>query len=78
MGLPIMSEAVKAFRHVSASTELQNMERMRSKAGHDEAQALQHARRQRDEHWQGVVEEKDAMIAKLIAKLEGQKPPRLL
>ena len=55
MGVPIMSEAIGAYRHVAASPEFREIERMRSKARHDEAQALMNAQRQRDEHWQGVV-----------------------
>ena len=46
MGVPIMSEAIMAFRHVAASPELQQAERMRSKARHDEAQALRYAKRE--------------------------------
>jgi len=45
MGVPIMSEAITAFRHVAASPELRELERMRSKARHDEAQALYNAER---------------------------------
>ena len=55
------------------------MEKMRSKARHDEAQALNNARlqerMQRDVHWQGVVADKDAAIADkdaLIAELRAQ------
>ena len=58
MGVSFMSEAIMAYRHVAASPEFKEMERMRSKARHDEAQALQNAKKQRDEHWQGVVAEK--------------------
>ena len=35
-----MSEAIMAYRRVAASPELRELERMRSKAGHDEAQAI--------------------------------------
>ena len=45
MGVQIMSDAIVAFRHVAASPELQEAERMRSKARHDEAQALYNERR---------------------------------
>ena len=40
-----MSDAIGAFRHVAASKELREAERMRSKARHDEAQALRNAER---------------------------------
>ena len=62
-GVPVMSEAILAYRHVAASPEFQEIERMRSKARHDEAQALRNAEKKRDELWQGVVDEKDAEIA---------------
>ena len=67
-----MSAAVQAYRHVAASPEFREIARLRSKARHDEAQALRNAQRQRDEHWQGVVAEvvaeKDARIAELVEK----------
>jgi len=59
MEVPIMAEALQAYRHVAASDEFKERERMRSKARHDEAQALY----QRDEYWKGVVAERDAMVA---------------
>jgi len=65
--VPIMSEALQAYRHVAASDEFKEKERMWAKARHDEAQALYNARQQgrseRDEHWRGVVAEKDAVLA---------------
>jgi len=61
--VPIMREALQAYRHVAASEAFILMERMRSKTRHDEAQALRNAQRQRDEHWQVVVAEKDTTIA---------------
>jgi predicted transposase/invertase (TIGR01784 family) len=45
MGVPIMKEAIVAYRHVAASPEFKEIERMRSKARHDEAQALYNAER---------------------------------
>jgi len=63
MGVPIMREAIVAYRHVTASSEFREAERMRSKARHDEAQALKNAERMRDEHWQSVVAEKDTALA---------------
>ena len=77
LGVETMSEAVKAYRHVSASNEFKEIERIRSRASHDEAQALKNARNQgaleRDKHWQDVMAdvtaEKDAIIAELQAKL---------
>ena len=63
MGVSFMREAIMAYRHVSASPEFREMERVRSKTRHDEAQAIYNAERQRDEHWQGVVAEKDTALA---------------
>ena len=74
--VPVMAEMVQAYRKVSASDEFKEKERMRSKARHDEAQALL----QRDLHWQSVVDsvvaereatlaDKDALIAQLRAQL---------
>ena len=75
-----MGEAIQAYRGVTATEEFKNLEWMRAKTRHDEAQALGNARRQRDEHWQGVVAEKDtviaskdAQIAELLAQLEKNK-----
>lgn len=67
---PIMQQAIGAYRHVTATAEFREMERLRSKARHDEAQALRKARldgeeigkRRADEKWQGVVADKDALI----------------
>jgi len=75
MEVPIMSTALQAYRHVAASDEFKERERMRSKARHDEAQALRNAQRQRDEHWQSIVGEKDTALAEqaaLIAELKAQ------
>ena len=75
MEVPIMSTALQAYRHVAASDEFKERERMRAKARHDEAQALRNAQRQRDEHWQSIVGEKDTALAEqaaLIAELKAQ------
>jgi predicted transposase/invertase (TIGR01784 family) len=68
MGVPIMSEAIAAYRHVAASDRLAQIEKAKSKARHDEAQALNNARREEREKWQGVLADKDALIAELRAK----------
>jgi len=73
LGVPIMSEALQAYRHVAASDEFIQMEKMRSKARHDEAQALRNAERLGEERanakLQGVIDEQLARIAELEAKL---------
>ena len=76
-GGAVMSEAIQAYRGITATQEFMNLERMREKTTRDEAQALGNAARraahERDTHWQGVVEEiaaeKDAIIAALKAQL---------
>jgi len=70
--VPIMKEAIVAYRHVTATDEFKELERLRSRARHNEASALGHARREEREKWQGVLAEKDAKIAELLARL-GEK-----
>jgi len=79
MGVPVMSKAIAAYRHVAASDEFIQKEKMRSKARHDEAQAIGNAERRGAEHertkWQGVIAVKDAAIADkdaIIAELRAQ------
>ena len=72
MGVPVMKEAITAYRHVSASPEFQEMERMRSKALHDEAQAIRNATLKADKKWERVVADKDAEIARLRVQLENK------
>ena len=69
MGVPIMSEAIVAYRHIAASPELREAERMRSKARHDEAQALSNARLEERKRWQGALADKDAEIADKDAEI---------
>jgi len=67
MGVSLMCEAIAAYRHVAASPEFREMERVRSKTRHDEAQAIYHVEQRGVEranaNWQGVVLEKDTLIA---------------
>jgi len=62
-GGAVMNEAIQAYHSVTATEEFRNLEWMRQKAAHDEAQALANARRQRDEFWQGVAKERDTAVA---------------
>ncbi len=44
MEVPEMEQAINAYRTITASSEFRELERLREKARHDEAQALRHAR----------------------------------
>ena len=72
--VPITSEAIGAYRHVTATAEFREMERLRSKARHDETQALRHARLEEREKWTRVVADvvagKDAALADKDAENE--------
>jgi hypothetical protein len=59
----VLSRAVAAYRSVTASDKFKELERIRAKARHDEAQAISDAEQRRDEHWQGVLAEKDSALA---------------
>ena len=41
--VPVISQAIKAYYTITASSEFKELERLRAKARHDEAQALYHA-----------------------------------
>ena len=45
LGVPELNQAIDAYHSIAASPEFQELERMRIKAQHDEAQALQNAER---------------------------------
>jgi len=70
--VPVMEQAIEAYRSITASPEFREMERLRAKARHDEAQALWNREQQTNKKWQSIVAEKDAALAdkdELIAKL---------
>ena len=46
LGVPVMKQAIKAYRHVSATNEFKELERLRFLAKSNEASALGHARRE--------------------------------
>jgi len=63
MGVPVMEQVIEAYRSVTASDEFKEIERLRSKARHDEASALNNAQRK------GVFkgrQEKAIEIAKIM------------
>jgi len=68
-----MKEAIKAYHSITASAEFKEIERLRSLARHNEASALDNARRKAEEaereKWQGVVAEKDEALAEKDAVL---------
>jgi predicted transposase/invertase (TIGR01784 family) len=74
--IPVMKEAIGAYRKVTATNEFRELERQRERAGHNEAAALRHARNQGEqlanEKWQSVVAEKDAEITRLREQLKKQ------
>jgi len=65
LGVPIMEQAIKAYRHISATDELKEIERLRSLARHNEAAALRCAREEEREKWQPLV---TAQAAALVEK----------
>jgi predicted transposase/invertase (TIGR01784 family) len=67
--VPEMEQAINAYRSVSATKEFRELERLRDRAGHNEASALANARREERAKWQDVVADKDAEIARLRAQL---------
>ena len=64
-GVPVMVEAVTAYRRVRSSAEMKEIERMRSKAGHDQAQAEKYLRDLQDSvaKKEAEIAEKDTEIA---------------
>ena len=77
LGVPVMNQAIEAYRHVTVTDEFRELERQRHYAAHNRASALGHARREgyreADEKWMHVVADKDALIAKLLARLGEDK-----
>ncbi|MDR0382160.1 MAG: hypothetical protein LBH86_09255 [Oscillospiraceae bacterium] len=80
-----MQQAIGAYHRITATEEFKELERLRSRARHNEASALKNARQEGKaegiaegetrarEKWQGVVAEKDAEIARLRAMLDENK-----
>ena len=74
LGVPELSEAVGAYHTVTASPEYQELERLRIKAGHDEAQIVYNAEKRgakkERKKWKIVVDGKDAELADKDAELK--------
>ena len=68
LGVDVLSRAVAAYRSVTASNEFKDLERIRAKARHNEAQAIYNAEQRLNEHWQGIVDEKDTALAEMLAE----------
>ena len=64
--VPVMSKAIKAYYTITASSEFKELERLRTKARHDEAQALYHAKQ---EGRQEGISERNLEIARSLSKL---------
>ena len=69
LGVTELSEAVNAYHSVTASKEFLEIERLRIKASHDEAQALYNVRRKERKKWQVIIAEKDAALSEIDAML---------
>ena len=69
IGGEVMSQAVEAYRGITALEEYRHLEILRARARHDEASALAHAAKVEREKWQGVVAEKNAALANKDAAL---------
>jgi len=70
VGGEVMSQAVEAYRGITALDEFRYLEILRERARHDEASALAHATKVEREKWQGVIAEKDAALAEKNAENE--------
>ena len=68
--VPIMEQAINAYKKITVNPEFRELERQRSYARHNETTALRHARDQEREIWQGVVAEQAAEIANKDAENE--------
>jgi predicted transposase/invertase (TIGR01784 family) len=73
MEAPIMSQAIEAYRSITATDEFKELERLRSLARHNEASALLNAERRgearSDTKWQGLVADKEAALAEQGAEI---------
>ena len=73
LGLSSMVEALAVYRTLTSSPEFLRAEHIDSKARHDEAQALKNAERKRDEHWQEIIDKKDAEISAIDAVISDKE-----
>ena len=71
-GGEVMSQAVEAYRSLTATEEFRHLEILRERARHDEAQAIRNAEKREREKWQGVVADKDTALANKDTELAKQ------
>ncbi|MDR2734227.1 MAG: Rpn family recombination-promoting nuclease/putative transposase [Spirochaetota bacterium] len=62
LGVPIMDQAIEAYRQTKAADEFRELERLRSRARHNEAAALRHAREE------ARTQEKEKLARNLLAE----------
>ena len=74
MEVPVMEQAIGAYRQITATDEFKEMERVRSIARHNEAAALRHAAetaaKAERAKWQVVVAEREQALAEKDAEKE--------
>ena len=67
--VPIVTQAIGAYREITISEEFRELERLRADARHNEASALANAERREREKWRGVVADRDAALADRDARI---------
>jgi predicted transposase/invertase (TIGR01784 family) len=67
--VPIVTQAIGAYREITVSPEFRELERLRADARHNEALALANAQRKERDKWQRIIEENYAVIAEKDAVL---------
>ena len=76
MEVPIMKQAIDAYKSTTSTEEFQRLEEMRFDASCIEASALGHARREEAKKWQeliaNVVAEKDVKLANIVAEKDAK------
>jgi septal ring factor EnvC (AmiA/AmiB activator) len=69
LGVPIVTDTIKAYRQIVASPQFLEFERIRSDARHNEAAALRNEREKTENRLNLVIADRDAAIAKKDAEL---------
>jgi hypothetical protein len=77
LGVPVMDQAIEAYKHITATDRFKEIERMRFLASCNEASALRHEREVAEqaerEKWQAVVVKNEAELAEKNAALAEKK-----